>query len=88
MAKDLVVLGVVLFLGFFYYKFSISNVNDAKNMAFMIKIFLLILSFVLAFVEKDYIKVGESLAFGGRSSVMILILFEIVDAFVDKKNKQ
>jgi len=87
MARDLIVLGAILYLGFLYYKFSTSRVKDTKNMAFIIKIFFLVISFILAFTESDYISVGESFAFGGRSSVMMLIIVEIVDAFIDKKNK-
>ena len=87
MIRDLFVLGLVLYLGFLYYKFSTSKVKDTKNMAFVIKIFLLVISFILAFTENEYVMVGKSLAFGARSSVMMLIIVEIVDAFIDKKNK-
>ena len=88
MTRDLIVLGIVLYLGFLYYKCSTSRVKDTKNMAFIIKMFLLVISFILAFTECDYIRVGESFAFGGRSSVMMLIIVEIVDAFVEKENKK
>ena len=43
---------------------------------------------ILAFVNRDYIIIGDSLSFGGRTSVMLVILIEIVDAFVDKKKKE
>lgn len=88
MARDLIVLGLVLYLGFLYYKFSTSRVKDTKNMAFIIKMVLLVISFILAFTESDYIRVGESFELGGRSSVMMLIIVEIVDAFIDKKTKK
>ena len=55
-----------------------------KEYAFFMKISLLILSFILAFTEKDFIVFGN-LAFGGRISVIVLIIIEIVDAFVDRK---
>ena len=50
------------------------------------KLFYLVLSFILAFIERDFITMGD-LSFGGRSSVMILIIIEIVDAFIDKKKE-
>jgi len=88
MLKDLYILGTVLILGFIYYKLSTSRLNDTKNIAFSIKIMLLAMSFILAFVNCDYIIIGEYLSFGGRTSVMLVILIEIVDAFVDKKKKE
>lgn len=48
------------------------------------KITMLCPSLILAFINHDYLVKG-GIAFGGRISVMILILIEIVDAIVDKK---
>lgn len=42
---------------------------------------------ILVFVNRDYIIIGDSLSFGGRTSVILVILIEIVDAFVDKKKR-
>ena len=53
---------------------------------FFIKIFYLALSFLLAFTERDFITMGD-FSFGGRTSVMILIILEIADSFVDKKKE-
>lgn len=39
---------------------------------------------MLAFTEQDFIAVGN-LYFGGKTSVMILIIIEIIDAFIDRK---
>lgn len=36
--------------------------------------------------EQDFIAVGN-LYFGGKTSVMILIIIEIIDAFIDRKNE-
>ena len=55
------------------------------GIAFFMKISLLVLSLILAFTGKEFIFIG-GLAFGGRTSVMVLVLIEIADAFVDRKN--
>ena len=88
MIHDLVVLVCMLAFGYYYYRLSTSYVKETRNKAFVSKIFLLIISFVLAFIENDYLIVGESLVVGGRAPIMMLILIEIVDAFIDRKNKQ
>ena len=54
-------------------------------MAFFMKITFLVLSLILAFTRKEFILIGD-LAFGGRTSVMVLVLIEIADAFIDRKN--
>lgn len=87
MLKNLYIVAIVLLMGLIYYKLSIAKNDFLKNYAFFMKIFLLILSFILEFVKQDYIAVG-GLVFGGRTSVMMLVLIEIVDAFVDKKDKK
>ena len=74
-----------MFMGIIYYKFSISKSKDAQNMAFFMKITFLVLSLILAFTRKEFILIGD-LAFGGRTSVMVLVLIEIADAFIDRKN--
>ena len=50
----------------------------------LFKIFLLSVSFILAFIEKDFIFIG-GMTFGGKISVMMLALIEIVETFVDMK---
>ena len=87
MLRHLFILLVVVLGGLLYYKFATSKKNEFKLMAFIMKIFLLVLSFILAFAMKDFISVG-GLSFGGRTSVMLIILIEIVDAFIDKKNSR
>lgn len=82
--QDLAVLIAVVLAGFMYYKFSISKQKALQQYAFMMKIFYLVLSLILAFGERDFIIIGD-FAFGGRISVMLLIVIEIVDSFVDKK---
>ena len=84
--KNLFILVTVLISGWVYYEFSVSKSKTPKQYAFFIKIFFLIMSFLLAFTERDFITVGD-LSFGGRTSVMILIIIEIVDAFIDKKKE-
>lgn len=54
-------------------------------MAFFMKITLLMLSLILAFIGQEFILIGD-LAFGGRTPVMVLVLIEIADAFIDRKN--
>ena len=85
MLKDLISLGAVILSGFLYYIFSSSKVKDAKDIAFTMKMVLLIMPFILAFVECDYITIGDGFVFGGRTSVMMLIMLEIIDAYIDKK---
>ena len=85
MLRNLFILLTAIVMGFFYYKFSISKSKDAQNMAFFMKITLLVLSLILAFIGQEFILIGD-LAFGGRTPVMVLVLIEIVDAFIDRKN--
>lgn len=54
-------------------------------MAFFMKITFLVLSLILAFARQEFILIGD-LAFGGRTPVMVLVLIEIADAFIDRKN--
>ena len=54
-------------------------------MAFFMKITFLVLSLILAFTRKEFILIGD-LAFGGRTPVMVLVLIEMADAFIDRKN--
>ena len=56
-----------------------------QNIAFFLKISLLVLSLILALTGKKFIFIGN-LAFGGRAPVMVLVLIEIADAFIDRKN--
>ena len=84
--RNLVILATVLFFGRVYYKLSISESKEMKQYAFFMKISFLVLSFILAFVQRDFIRIGD-MALGGRTSVMILIIIEIVDAFIDKKRE-
>lgn len=85
MLRNLFILLTAIVMGLFYYKFSISRSKDAQNMAFFMKITFLVLSLILAFTRKEFILIGD-LAFGGRTSVMVLVLIEIADAFIDRKN--
>ena len=82
--RNIFILFVVLFMGFIYYRFSVSKSKEAKQLAFFMKITLLVLSLILAFFEKEIIIIGD-FAFGGRTSIMLLIVIEIVDAFIDRK---
>ena len=81
MLRNLFILLTAMFMGLVYYKFSISKSKDAQNMAFFMKITFLVLSLILAFIRKEFILIGD-LAFGGRTSVMVLVL---ADAFIDRK---
>lgn len=85
MIENLLTLIIVMFFGFIYYKSAISKDVSRKKKAFVVKIMLLVLSFVLAFLEKEYLLIG-ALVFGGRISIMMLVLIEIADTFIDKKN--
>lgn len=85
MLQNLIILLTAIVMGLFYYKFSISRSKDAQNMASFMKITFLVLSLILAFTRKEFILIGD-LAFGGRTSVMVLVLIEIADAFIDRKN--
>lgn len=85
MLQNLIILLTAIVMGIFYYKFSISKSKDAQNIAFFMKIILLVLSLILAFTKKEIIFIGD-LAFGGRTSVMVLVLIEIADAFIDRRN--
>ena len=72
--KNACILLIVIFMGWFYYKLSVSKITAARNYAFYMKMMLLIISFILAF--------------GGRTPVMLLIIIEIVDAFIDKRKSK
>ena len=85
MLQNLIILLTAIVMGLFYYKFSISRSKDAQNMAFFMKITFLVLSLILAFARQEFILIGN-LAFGGRTPVMVLVLIEIADAFIDRKN--
>jgi hypothetical protein len=85
--RNAIILMAVLFLGLIYYISATSKCKPLYQQSLFIKIFLLILSFVLAFLEKDFIIIGN-LAFGGRSSVSLLVLVEIIDVLIDIKNKK
>ena len=86
MLKNGIILLSVLFVGFIYYIASVKKSKFLQQYAFYIKIALLVLSFILAFVEQDFIVIG-CLAFGGRTPVLILALIEIVDTLIDRKEK-
>ena len=87
MLKDLCVLVVVVLSGFIYYKFSVAKPRDIKTMAFCMKIFLLIVSFVLAFADSDYIRISDEILLGGHAPIMLLIAVEIADAFAERRKK-
>lgn len=84
MLSNLCIVGIVLFIGLMYYKLSLSKSDILKKSAVFVKIFLLILSFILAFIKQDFIIIG-GFAFGGKSSVMMLVLIELADTFIDEK---
>ena len=85
MLRNLFILLVAMFIGGIYYRSSISKSKETQNIAFFMKISLLVLSFLLAFTGKEFVFIGD-LAFGGRTPVMVLALIEIADAFIDRKN--
>lgn len=85
MLRNLFILFVAMLIGGIYYRYSISKSKETQNIAFFIKISLLVLAFLLAFTGKEFIFIGD-LAFGGRTSVMVLALIEIADAFIDRRN--
>ena len=77
-------LGRGAFIGIMYYRLAISKDGDIRNIAFFMKISMLLLSFWLTFTQQKYIIIKD-LAFGGRSSVMIIAVIEIADAFIDRR---
>lgn len=83
--QNLSVALAVGFMGILYYMFSVSKSKDAQNMAFFMKIIFLIISLLLAFTRQEFISFA-GLSFGGRTSVMVLVVIEIADAFIDRKN--
>lgn len=86
MLRNMFVLLIVAFIGGFYYKFFRSRNRISNNIVFGMKISFFVLSFILEFTQQEYIVI-EGLAFGGRISVVTLILIEIVDAFADRRNR-
>lgn len=87
MLKNCVLIGILIFMGLVYYEASLSRSDTLRKSAFFMKIFLLSLSFILAFAEQEFIIIS-GMALGGKSSVMMLILIEIVDALIDKKKEK
>lgn len=55
--KNACILLIVIFMGWFYYKLSVSKITAARNYAFYMK-------------------------------MMLLIIIEIVDAFIDKRKSK
>ena len=84
MYTNFIILVFVLIMGVLYYVWSLSKNKMYNNYAFFMKVMYLFISLILAFTKKDFIVMGN-LTFGGRTSVMILIVIEIVDAFIDRK---
>ena len=80
--QNIFILLISIFMGGIYYKFSTSKEKELRDIAFMIKMLLLIISFLLAFARQDFIIIGDI----GRMPVMVLVLLEIADAFIDRKN--
>lgn len=74
-----------MFIGGIYYRYSTSTSKEIQNIAFFMKISLLVLSLILIFTGKEFIFIGD-LAFGGRTPVMVLVLIEIADTFIDRRN--
>ncbi len=64
-----------------YYRLSICGA-ESKRIAGIMKIFLLIITFVLAIIKKDFLIIGK-LALGGTSTVATLVGFEIADALLE-----
>lgn len=85
MLRNFFILLVAMFIGGIYYRYSISKSKETQNIAFFMKISLLVMSFLLGFTGKEFIFIGD-LAFGGRTPVMVLALIEIADAFIDRRN--
>ena len=85
MLRNLYILSSVMFIGGIYYRCSTSKSKEMQNIAFFMKISLLVLSLILTFTGKEFIFIGD-LAFGGRTPVMVLVLIEIADAFIDRRN--
>ena len=85
MLQNLFILASVMFIGGIYYRYSTSTSKEIQNIAFFMKISLLVLSLILTFTGKKFIFIGD-LAFGGRTPVMVLVLIEIADAFIDRRN--
>lgn len=83
--RNLFILASVMFIGGIYYRYSTSTSKEIQNIAFFMKISLLVLSLILIFTGKEFISIGD-LAFGGRTPVMVLVLIEIADAFIDRRN--
>ena len=70
-----------------YMKMSLSKHKQARNYAFLIKIALLVLTFILTLLKKEFLVVGQ-LAFGGRSAALMLLGFEIIDTILEHKKER
>ncbi|MBR5479530.1 MAG: hypothetical protein IKU84_05075 [Clostridia bacterium] len=92
MLNEFIVLTFILFFGAVYYTLSMSELKYKKknsfSVALLIKVFMLVASFALAFFKQEYITIGNVFTFGGRSAIMTLIMIEIVDALVDRKREK
>ncbi len=69
-----------------YYRLSICGV-ESKRIACIMKIILLIITFVLAIIKKDFLTIGK-LALGGTSTVATLVGFEIADALLELREQK
>ena len=59
MLRNLFILSIVMFIGGIYYRYSISKSKEMQNIAFFLKISLLLLSLILAFTGKKFIFIGK-----------------------------
>ena len=85
MLRNLFILLTAIVMGLFTINSQYQEVKMHRIWHFFMKITFLVLSLILAFTRKEFILIGD-LAFGGRTSVMVLVLIEIADAFIDRKN--
>lgn len=69
-----------------YYKLSICGA-ESKRAAGIMKITLLIITFVMAIIKKEFLAIGK-LALGGTSIVATLVGFEIADALLDLREQK
>ncbi len=85
MLRNLFILLTAIVMGLFTINSQYQEVKMHRIWQFLYENNFFGVILILAFTRKEFILIGD-LAFGGRTSVMVLVLIEIADAFIDRKN--
>ena len=87
--KGIVILLKLVIVALLYYKLATSKKPLGPRIAFVFKVCLWVFSILFILFGKDYIPIGSTLGFHENTTVMMLVVFDIAEAFIDRwKNKR